>query len=55
MTKDEAAMLVSLTSAINKVGGSPKMVLNHMDTMTINELITVLAPNGVRFCVEQRS
>jgi len=49
ITKDEGEMLSSLINAIENVGGSSKSFIAKLDTMTVSELITSLAPNRVRF------
>ena len=47
MTNDEFEMVVSLSDAVTKSGGSMKSTIDL--NMTLAELIKFLAPNGVRF------
>jgi len=49
ITKDEGEMLSSLINSIENVGGSSKHFIAKLDSMTVAELITALAPNRVRF------
>ncbi len=49
ISKDEAEMLNSFIKAIESVGGSSRPFISRIDTMTVSELITALAPNRVRF------
>ena len=49
ISKDEAEMLNSFIKAIESVGGSSRPFISKIDTMSVAEMITNLAPNGVRF------
>lgn len=42
-------MLDSYLESIREVGGDSKMFLENIDTLTISEMMDLLAQNGVRF------
>jgi hypothetical protein len=39
----------SLSTAMEKAGGSPSFITSHKDTITLVELARLLASNGIRF------
>lgn len=45
-------MLLSLFDAIHQVGGNPQQILT--EDLTVDKLIEILAPNGIRFVVKKR-
>ena len=49
MTKCEAKMVNSYIKAIKLCGGNTEIFISGMAEMTVMEMITTLAPNGVRF------
>lgn len=49
VVRDRTEMLDSYMMAILKCGGSPKSFIKEIETMTVKEMIDILAQNGVRF------
>lgn len=47
-------MLQSYCDAIRKVGGCPMHSLDRLGSMTVKEMIDVLAQNGVRFTTNRK-
>lgn len=47
-------MLQSYCDAIRKVGGCPMAFLDRLESMTVREMIDVLAQNGVRFTTNRK-
>jgi len=54
ITQDEVQMIKSLISSVDKAGGSASTIFSKLDTMTVKELIEILAPNGVRFTIKNK-
>lgn len=55
VAKHKAEMLDSYIIAIAECGGSPSKFIEEIDTMTVKEMIDILAQNGVRFTVKKKS
>jgi len=49
-----AEMIDSYTLAIAECGGSASTFISRIETMTVKEMIDVLAQNGVRFTTDRR-
>jgi len=49
----ECFMLASLAICISECGCNVSMVLDHIEDMTVAELISTLGPNGVRFTLNK--
>lgn len=47
-------MLQSYCDAIRKVGGCPMVFLDRLESMSVREMIDVLAQNGVRFTTNRK-
>ena len=49
-------MYDSLLDAVDEAGGSPGCyTINHLNNMTVMELISKLATNGIRFVFEKKT
>lgn len=53
--KHREAMLDTYIDAIRQVGGSPAHFLETLETMTVAEMMEILAQNYVRFTVDMAS
>lgn len=54
VAKHKAEMLDSYIYAILECGGSPSKFIADIETMTVKDMIDILAQNGVRFTVKKR-
>lgn len=52
--KHREEMLDSYIRSIREVGGDPSAFLDRIDTMTVAEMMDVLAQNRVRFSVKPK-
>lgn len=51
-TPDYQDMFLSYVDTIEQVGGDPSNFINNINSMTVSEMMQILAPNGVRFVHE---